>query len=191
MPRLFTAIEIPESVGDELLDLQEPLAGAKWIDTDNYHLTLRFAGDIDNRVAQEFAANLSDITTDAFELRITGLGVFGGNDPKSVWAGLDPSPQLDALARAHERAARNAGIPPVKHAFKPHITLARLRYSSPEAVAQFLTRFGGYRSEPFVVRRFVLMSSKPSTGGGPYVIEETFPLSGGGYLLDDDIDAAW
>ncbi len=191
MPRLFTAIEIPEIVSDELLDLQEPLAGAKWIDADNYHLTLRFVGDIDNRIAQEFTANLAGIMADAFELRITGLGAFGGNDPKSVWAGLDPSPQLDALARAHERAARNAGIPPVKHAFKPHITLARLRYSSPEAVAQFLTRFGGYRSELFVVTRFVLMSSKPSTGGGPYVVEEEFLLSGGGYMIEDDNDAAW
>ena len=190
MPRLFTALEIPEDIGDELLGLQEPLTGANWIDADNYHLTLRFAGDIDNRVAREFTANLSDIVADAFELRINGLGVFGGNDPKSIWAGVEPSSQLDALARAHERAARNAGIPPEKRAFKPHITLARLHYSTAEAVARYFTHFGGYRSEPFVVTRFVLMSSKPSTGGGPYIAEDVFALSGGGYMMDDN-DAAW
>ena len=190
MPRLFTALEIPEDIGDELLGLQEPLTGANWNDADNYHLTLRFAGEIDNRLAREFSENLSDIVADAFELRINGLGVFGGDDPKTVWAGFDRSPQLDVLARAHDRAARNAGIPPEKRPFKPHVTLARLRYSNAEAVAQFLTHFGGYRSKPFVVTRFVLMSSKPSTGGGPYVVKETFPLLGGGYLMDDET-AAW
>ncbi len=190
MPRLFTALEIPADIAAELRGLQQPLPGAKWIDAENYHLTLRFAGDIDNRLAREFSDNLADIVADAFELRITGLGAFGGNDPKSVWAGVAASPLLAALAKAHERAARNAGLPPERHAFKPHVTLARLRYSSAEAVARYLNGFGGYRSEPFVATRFVLMSSKPSTGGGPYVVEAGFPLSGAGYAFDD-ADAVW
>lgn len=190
MPRLFTAIEIPDDTREELYRLHQPLPGARWIDPRDYHLTLRFAGDIDNLMAREFADNLASIDVDAFELTISGLGAFGGNDPRSVWAGVAPCPALDAFARAHEKAARNAGLPPDKREFKPHITLARLTASNADAVARFLTRYSGYRSEPFFVAQAVLMSSKPSVGGGPYAIEERFPLRGGLYI-DDDSAAEW
>jgi RNA 2',3'-cyclic 3'-phosphodiesterase len=190
MPRLFTAIEIPDVVRAELYALHQPLPGARWIDPAEYHLTLRFAGDINNGLAREFAANLASIDIDAFELTVEGLGAFGGNDPHTVYASFAPSPQLDALARAHEKAARDAGLPPEKRAFKPHITLARLRGSRVDAVAQYLTRYSGYRSEPFFAGQAVLMSSRPQTGGGPYAIEERYPLRGGLYV-SEDYEASW
>lgn len=184
MPRLFTAIELPEDTRQELYRLHVPLPGARWIGVEDYHLTLRFAGDIANGVADEFAANLASIDADAFELRISGVGAFGGNDPSHVFAAVEPSPALEALARANEKAARKAGLNPEKRPFKPHVTLARLRNSNAEAVAHFLTRFSGYRSEPIFVSQFVLMSSRPLTGGGPYGLEESFPLRGG-YAPED------
>ena len=190
MPRLFTALELPGDVRAELYGLHQPLPGARWVKPDDYHLTLRFAGEIEGGMAREFIANLAEIETDAFELTVSGLGAFGGNDPHSVWAGVAPSLALDALARAHEKAARNAGLPPEKHAFKPHITLARLKNARVDAVAQFLTRYSGYRSEPFFVGQAVLMSSRPRVGGGPYAIEDRFPLRGGLYVSDDSA-ASW
>lgn len=51
MPRLFTGIELPEDLRDDLADMEQPLPGARWIDTDDMHITLRFVGDIDNRTA--------------------------------------------------------------------------------------------------------------------------------------------
>ena len=179
MPRLFTAIELPDEVRAELHRLHMPLPGARWVPPENYHITLRFAGDIDNVLAREFADNLAGIEADAFEIQVSGVGVFGGNKPSLVYADVAPSPPLDALARAHERAARNAGLPPEKRGFKAHVTLARLQFSDVEAIARYLTRFSGYRSEPVFVPRFVLMSSKPLTGGGPYGVVEAFPLRGG------------
>ncbi len=186
MPRLFTAIELPADAGAELYGLNAPLPGARWIKPDGYHLTLRFFGDIDNGIARELVTNLSEIDAGAFEFRISGLGVFGGNDPRTVWAGIEPSPQLEALARAHEKAARNAGLAAEKRTYRPHVTLARLKNSNAEAVARFLSLYSGYRSEPILAARTVLMSSKPLTGGGPYVIEDAFPLRGGGYMTEAD-----
>jgi 2'-5' RNA ligase len=185
MPRLFTAIELPDEIRTELYRLHLPLPGARWIRPEDYHLTLRFAGDIDSRQAREFAGNIAAIDADVFELRLSGLGAFGGNDPSAVFAEAAPSPALDALAKAHEKAARNAGLAPDKRAFKPHVTLARLRNSNAEAVARYLTRYSGYRSEPFFVSHVALMSSKPGVGGGPYGIEEIFPLRGGAAMLDE------
>lgn len=190
MPRLFTAIELPDDVRTELHRLHLPLPGARWIKPEDYHLTLRFAGDIDNRQAREFADNIAAIDADVFELRLSGLGAFGGNDPSSVFAEVAPSPALETLAKAHEKAARQAGLAPDKRAFKPHVTLARLRNSNAEAVARYLTRFSGYRSEPFFVSHVALMSSKPGVGGGPYGIEEIFPLRGGAAMLDE-ADRVW
>lgn len=190
MPRLFTAIEIPDDIRDELHRLRLPLPGARWISPESYHITLRFAGDIDNAKAREFTANLTSIEIDGFELRISGLGAFGGDDPHSIWAGVEPEPKLDELVRAHEKAARNAGLAPETRAFRPHVTLARLRHSNAEAVARFLTHYSGYRSEPFFVARTLLMSSRPSVGGGPYGIEDRFPVRGMEFLSEDG-EASW
>ncbi len=54
MPRLFTAIEIPEAIRMHLSLVRAPLGRAKWIEPENMHITLRFAGDIDGRTADEF-----------------------------------------------------------------------------------------------------------------------------------------
>jgi 2'-5' RNA ligase len=190
MPRLFTAIEVPDDIAAELYRLRMPLPGARWLKPENYHITLRFAGDITGVAAREFAANLAGIEMDGFELRISGLGAFGGDDPHAIWAGVEPQPQLEELARAHEKAARNAGLAPETRAFRPHVTLARLKHSNAEAVARFLTRFSGYRSEPLFVTRALLMSSRPGVGGGPYGIEERFPVRGMEFLNEDG-EATW
>ena len=186
MPRLFTAIEIPDHIREAIARLKQPLPGARWIEPENYHITLRFAGDIDNRVASEFAHFLDEIDVNAFALRLSGVGAFGGNDPRQLWAGVEPTAELDSLARAHERAARAAGLPPESRKFKPHVTIARLKNSSIDIVARYLQRHGGFRTDSFLVGRFALFSSKPQVGGGPYVTEETYTLQGGQYADYED-----
>ena len=185
MPRLFTGIELPEFMKDDVLDLHQPMPGVKWIDMDDLHLTLRFAGDIDNRMADEFISFLEGIEVDAFEFRLTGLGTFGGRDPRILWAGVEANgPQLETLTRANERAARSAGLDPDTRAFKPHITIARLKHAREDALAKFLQRNGAFRSDWFRVTHFSLFSAKPKTGGGPYVVEAQFSLLG-------DVDEVW
>ena len=188
MPRLFAGIELPQAIRDQLSDLSKPLPGAKWVDDDDLHITLRFAGDIEGRVARDFTDLLGEIETDAFELRLQDLGTFGGHDPRSIWAGIAPNPALDALARACDRAARNAGLPPEPHPFKAHVTLARLRSAPPDVLATYLGGIGAFRSEPFAVGAFVLFSSRPKFGGGPYVVEATYPLRGAYDDMTDEAD---
>lgn len=183
MLRLFTGVALPEDIRDALQDLEEPLPGAAWIESDNFHITLRFAGDIDNRTADDFADELARITFDVFPLQLEGVGIFGGNDPKILWAGVAPSPALDALARAHERAARSAGLAPESRPFRAHITLARLKHVQIDGLTRYLQRHALFRTRPFLVEDFALFSARPKTGGGPYVIEEAFPLRGASALL--------
>ena len=176
MPRLFSAVEIPKSVAERLTMLRAGLTGARWIDPENYHLTLRFIGDVDGATARDFESALGEIVVAPFELEVTGLGSFGGGKPRAIFAGIGPSQGLDALRRANERAAREAGLPPEGRNYKPHVTLARLKGARAEAVAAYLQRQGGIGPEPFTVSRFVLYSSRNSVGGGPYVVEAAYPL---------------
>ena len=177
MPRLFSAIEIPCSVAERLTLHRFGLSGARWVDPENYHLTLRFIGDVDEPTARDFTSALGMIEATPFELRLDALGSFGGGKPRAIFASFAPSEGLEVLRRANERAAREAGLPPEGRNFKPHVTLARLKGARADAVAAYLERQGGgLTAEPFIVSRFVLYSSRNSVGGGPYVIEAAYPL---------------
>ncbi len=178
MPRLFTAIEIPEAIRQRLSLMRAPLPGAKWMEAENMHITLRFAGDIDGRTADEFAAFLDGIRPAPFPLTIAGVGAFGGRDPRVLWAGVQAGEALDALYRANDRAARFAGLEPEGRTFKAHVTLARMRGARQHAVARFLEENGVLRTEAFTATRFVLLSARPGTGGPPYVVEAAFPFAG-------------
>src|SRR5262245_30883898 len=180
MPRLFTAIEIPEMLRMRLSLLRAPLNGAKWVQPEDMHITLRFVGDIDGRTADEFADLLAEVSGQPFQVAIAGVGSFGGRDPRVLWAGVEAGPALDALYRANERAARAAGLDPDPHDFRPHVTLARMRGARQAAMARFLAENGDLRLEPFTVTRFVLLAARPGSGGPPYAVEAAYPLSGEG-----------
>jgi len=155
------------------------LSGARWIDPEYYHLTLRFIGDVDGATARDFMHALGKIDMRPFELRLNGLDSFGGKKPRTLFAGLARSDELQVLQHATERAAREAGLPPERRNYKPHVTLARLRGARAAAVAAYLEHQGGVAAEPFTVNRFVLYSSRDSVGGGPYVIEAAYDLEDG------------
>ncbi|MCH9765561.1 MAG: RNA 2',3'-cyclic phosphodiesterase [Alphaproteobacteria bacterium] len=176
MPRLFSGLILPTNVRQQLTFLSAPLPGARWIENEHLHLSLRFAGDIDTHQAAEFADALRRIDCPQFTLQLQGVGIFGGKSPHALWAGVAPNPALKELARRHEVAARRAGLTPVSRRFTPHITLARLRHTRADLVARYLERNGAFQSPTFTIDSFVLYSARPRTGGGPYVVEETYPL---------------
>src|SRR5581483_8370841 len=86
MPRLFTGLEIPPPVAQTLAMMRGGLPGARWIDPENYHLTLRFVGDVDDALANEIAGMLARVHRRPFELRLEGLSSFGGRKPRAVVA---------------------------------------------------------------------------------------------------------
>jgi 2'-5' RNA ligase len=176
MPRLFTGLEIPRDIAQSLSMLRGGLPGARWIDPENYHVTLRFIGDVDDHVAHEVASMLDRVRRGPFEVRVDGVTSFGGKKPRAVVATVSPSqPLMDAQAE-QERLMQRIGLEPEGRKYTPHVTLARLRDASSRDVAEYLSMRGHFRSPPFRVSRFVLFSSRASTGGGPYVVEASYPL---------------
>jgi 2'-5' RNA ligase len=177
MPRLFTGLEIPRDIVDALAILRGGLPGARWIDPENYHVTLRFIGDIDDVLAHEIASMLDQVKRRGFELRFDGLSSFGGRRPRAVIATMQPVAPLLELQAEHERIMQRVGLEPEGRKYSPHVTLARLRDSSSRQVADYLAARGALNGLSFPVSRFVLFSSRASVGGGPYVVEAAYPLA--------------
>ena len=176
MPRLFTGLEIPPEIATALSMFRGGLSGARWIDVENYHLTLRFIGDVDERTANDVYLSLERVRRPPLTVTLNGLDTFGGDKPRAIVAKAKAETPLVELQAEHERLLRRIGIPSEPRKFVPHVTLARLRAASAMAVADYLGAHGYFPGRSFEAKRFVLFSARASIGGGPYVIEAAYPL---------------
>jgi 2'-5' RNA ligase len=177
MPRLFTGLEIPPDIALRLSLYRGGLSGARWIEPSDYHITLRFLGDVDGATAREAFRHLADIDRAPVHIRLTELASFGGDKPRAVLAKVETSRALTELQLDHERLMRRLGLPPETRKFAPHVTLARLKDTSPMALADWFSARPFLGALAFTARRFVLYSSRDSVGGGPYVVEAAYELA--------------
>ena len=178
MPRLFTGLELPEAIGAELAHLRGGISGARWVEPQNYHVTLRFIGDVDLRQARETAETLEGIRRPPLAIEFEGVSWFGADKPRAIVAKIRPTPALVELQGEHERRLRRVGLAPETRKFAPHVTLARLTRAAPLAVADYLGHRVFLAQRRFEAARFVLYSARDSTGGGPYLVEAAYPLAG-------------
>jgi 2'-5' RNA ligase len=176
MPRLFTALELPERVAGQMALARGGVVGARWLEPEDYHITLRFVGDIDARAAHDIAETLGDIRRPKAAVRFEGLSWFGGDKPRAIVARVKADPALMDLQAEQERRLRRIGVEAETRKYIPHVTLARLRGVRQAAVADYLAARGALQAEAFTAERFVLYSARDGTGGGPYVVEAAYPL---------------
>jgi 2'-5' RNA ligase len=176
VPRFFAALAVPAEIAAALAAARGGVHGARWIEPSDYHVTLRFIGDVDARVAHEVADTLAGVRRAAVAVAFEDLGWFGGDRPRAIVAKIKRSPELTELQGELERRLRRLGLPPETRNFAPHVTLARLRAGSSIAVADYLGARGGLAVPPFEAAGFALYSSRDSVGGGPYVVEADYPL---------------
>jgi 2'-5' RNA ligase len=177
MIRLFAAIAIPDEIGEGLVRRQHGLEGADWRPTEAFHITLRFMGEISERVADDLDAELSTIQPAALALSLEGVGLFqDGENIHAVWAGVAENPALRRLAKRCETAARRAGLTPDTRVWKPHVTLAYLHRPEPARVAAWIQSHNLLKSPEFRVSSFGLYSSRLGADESRYRLERTYPL---------------
>lgn len=179
MPRLFTGLAVPPAVADALKAYQGGLPGARWIEPGDFHVTLRFLGDVEVTVADDVVEALAEMRArPPLTVTLDGLGIFGGDRPRALYAAVLADPALTDLQAEQERLVRRAGVEPERRKFTPHVTLARLRRdATPEATAMYLSQAPVFAPLAFAVDRVTLFSARDSTGGGPYVAEADFPFA--------------
>jgi len=178
MLRLFVGIAFPPELKLRLSLLETSMAGAKWVDAGNLHLTLRFIGEVAEDVAADIDDALARIGGRKFALQLAGIGVFGGGRPRTLWVGVEKQPELTLLQGKIEQALIRAGLPPESRKFAPHVTLARLREPPSDKLGEFLAANSRFRSEPFAVEHFSLIASFLTKAGSIYEDQADYPLVG-------------
>src|SRR5207248_3842793 len=103
-------IEFPPKLKLHLSMLETTLPGAKWVDAGNFHLTLRFIGEVDEGVAADIDEALARVKARRFTLQLAGTGVFGGGKPRQLWVGVVRHRDLVALRDTIELALILIGL---------------------------------------------------------------------------------
>jgi RNA 2',3'-cyclic 3'-phosphodiesterase len=179
MIRLFAAVPIPFDVALTLARRQTGLPGARWRPSEALHVTLAFYGEVDERRADDLAAELGRAATGGpFDITLAGVGAFGDvHRSQTLWAGVEPCERLTALAGRCRSAAERAGLTLERRAYKPHVTLAYLKpQADPARVGAWMAGHNLLHSPPIRVDRFGLWSSVLSDSGSHYTLEQEFPL---------------
>ncbi len=112
MLRLFVGIGLPPEHRLALSVICLGLHGARWVDPGNYHVTVRFIGEVDEGTASDVDAALTGVRSPAFPLSVEAVDVFGSDKPRTLYAGVGKSPPLALLHERVEHALMRAGLEP-------------------------------------------------------------------------------
>ena len=176
MLRLFVGIEFPPELKLRMSLLQCGVAGAKWVDPGNFHLTLRFIGEVDEGTAADIDEVLLRLKARSFSLQLAGTGTFGGDKPRQLWVGVEREPALGTLQAKIEQALIRIGLPPEPRKFSPHVTLARLRDAPLDKLHEFLVAHAQFLADPLRVEGFSLIASFQTKSGSVYEDQADYPL---------------
>src|SRR5690348_1902389 len=145
--RLFVALELPWELRQRLAFLATGIPGARWVPPENYHLTLRFIGEMPGYRADEVDHALAGLKAPGFPLVLAGIGTFTkGARSTSLWVGVERSPPLEHLQTKIETALQRCGVEPERRRFQPHVTLARLDNAAEGKVVSFVQAHNLFRS---------------------------------------------
>ncbi|MSP02320.1 MAG: RNA 2',3'-cyclic phosphodiesterase [Acetobacteraceae bacterium] len=177
--RLFVALDLPWSAREQLAALSgSGIPGARWVPPENYHLTLRFIGDIPSHVARDVDDALLGLRSRGFALTLTGMGTFSkGGVSSALWVGVERTPPLDHLRNKIEMALQRCGLEPERRKFQPHVTLARLDNPAEGKVAAFVQAHNLFRTEALPVEHFTLFSSLLCKDHAVYTPEAEYELA--------------
>jgi 2'-5' RNA ligase len=177
MKRTFIAIEI--KAGATLRDLLSHLKAGlktdhiKWIDLQQMHITLAFLGDTEESAIKRVSSMLANITAEhkGFTFSISGLGLFRNpHDPRVIWAGIDSSGPMEVLFKAIREGLASIGIKTEERAFKPHLTLGRVkRINNHDVLVSLLEQYRDTTFQKIPVEELIFFESILKQEGPVYI----------------------
>jgi len=174
MLRLFVGIGLPPELKLRLSLLAVGVPGAKWTDPGNYHLTLRFIGEVDEGRAADIDAALARIRAPRFDVTLATVGHFG---LRLLFAGVERNPLLQHLHDKVESALIRIGVEPEERRYTPHVALARLKGTTEAKLQEYLSAHALFRADPFAVGRFSLVASYLTKSGAIYEDQADYELA--------------
>lgn len=176
--RVFCAVELPAEVRARLEDhvrrlrREVPDVAASWSRVENIHLTLKFFGNIEVKRIEKISAAAERAVKEfsTFQIGVGETGVFPRpSRPQVLWIGvIDQSGRLSALQEKFESECAAEGFPREDRAYKPHLTIARLR--KPEGSRRLGEAHLAMLFEPveITVNEIVVFRSELSSKGSRY-----------------------
>ncbi len=157
--RTFIAIDPPKDVKDELLRVQKTLPDVRLVK--NFHLTLKFLGEITPEKAERVKNILTTIEFKPIKVSLSNIGVFPNmKKPRVIWVGLKPENELIELQKNIDEALKDEFK---KDMFSPHLTLARVKFNKGEISLK--TKI---KEIPFEISEFKLKKSTLTREGPIY-----------------------
>ena len=173
MLRLFVGIDLPPELKLRLSLLCAGVPGAKWVDPGNYHLTLRFIGEVDEGLAEDIDDALQQIRAPRFDVTLATVGHFG---LRMLWVGIERNQALQHLHEKIESALGRLGFPPEERRYSPHVTLARLKGATEGRLQSYLSEHALFRAPSFPVIQFSLIASYLTKSGAIYEDQADYRL---------------
>lgn len=178
MQRIFLGLSIPSAVKSQLISLQGGIPGANWVDPENYHITLKFIGEVDEITKEDIAESLDDLSFPTFQINLQGIDIFSrGNDPHHLWVKPNPEEPLLKLNSKIENHLQNyLNLKKDTHKFTPHLTIAKLKNSNLNKVGQFIQWHNLFKSITFDITEYTLFQSLLTPKGAVYKPLDIFSL---------------
>lgn len=177
MPRLFVAIDLPEEYAPLLENLKDETLSARWTPPHQFHLTLRFIGDVEEEKVADIDQALVRVKSSPFTMHAAGVGTFPSKrNPRVLYVSVKESGTLTTLQRDIEDSLQAIGIPQETKPFTPHLTIARLKRNASRLVRAYLRDKEEFTLEPFMVREFFLYQSRLSPQGAIHQRLHSYPL---------------
>lgn len=167
-PHYFWAVRIPnrvkQTIHHELLQIKPIFPFKRWVDLNDFHITLAFLGAVKSQQLSSIITLVGDAIKDqkAFMLNIIGIGVFGAqSSPRIFWGAVNKVNQLYQLQEIVHKTCLEAGFSLDSRPYHPHITLARKWGGSEAFNTGELATHNPFKEKvlPFKVREIVLYKS--------------------------------
>ena len=185
--RLFIALNLPESERERIFEAARPLREegfpVRWIEPENFHLTLKFLGNVRSETlpAVEKVVRKVAAETQAFQVSLRGFGAFPTiRRPRVLWIGVEPSPALRCLKQDLEWGLASHGFERETRAFHPHVTLGRAAEGEGAGVFRGLDELAAKLDYTGTVSLDTVdvMRSQLSRKGARYVLVRASPMKG-------------
>jgi len=178
--RTFLAIELPETVKDELVRIQNEInveGKIKFVERANLHLTLKFIGDIQDELLDKVKSALDVVECSRISTSLSEIGKFPPKgDPRVIWVGLDPSDEVCKLqSQIEERLG--ALFEKDKRSYSAHITIGRVKLL--KVRNELEEQLEGIKVAPinFEIDKFLLKKSTLTQKGSIYEDLANFSLT--------------
>ena len=178
--RCFLGISPPAHVATRLAEIAEGCPLGRPVPEENIHATLCFLDDVPHETMEELDDALTGLRAASLDLRVEGLGAFGGgHGPRALYAHVPAEPGLTELNKRVRAKARGVGINLRHKQFVPHITLVRFRHGTEETpeFQRFVGAHAGLALGPIRVTSYALFASHLGKGGAQYEELARYPLT--------------